>query len=432
MADNVKSDYEKTGSVSLKSSIYSVILFLEKGPVILNNSDIYELFFIEDIFKFCIVGKISFNDRYNILEYGPWTGNEKLEIIYSVGTNNRDLVFDIWKIGNIQQLTSGPNETAQNLISMNFVDPFFIPYSLRKYSKSWIDKKYSSIMEDILNNMVFMKDIQKMNVEESSNNTDFIIPYWTPITAMRFLMRRGKGRKSGTSGYLCFNNTENGFKTNLITMNYLLEDLGRTMDVDTYHMDTAEVSSKNKIMEWWISGVDKASNAVIRGGTWRGFDFTTKQLLNREFTYQDGVDNTFMLGKKTLYTNIDDTTSVSTLVSDGTEDGLFNIAYNDWVKRYNLQFIVNFIVEGDEKRFAGQQIEVEWKSPSLDQFNDQLKGKYLIKSVTHQFIGSGNIPYKQRLVLIKNAYHNSKCTYLVDSKKLNRFTEKNLQVIRKG
>lgn len=432
MAENVKSDYEKTGVVELNSGIYSVILYLEKGSVILNNTDILELFFIEDIFKFCLVGKISFNDRYNILEYGPFTGNEKLEIIYSVGTNVRDLVFDIWKIGNIQQLTSGPNETSQNLISMQFVDPFFIPYSQRKYSKSWTNTKYSSIMEDILKNMVYMKDIQKMNVEVSSNSTDFVIPYWNPITAIRFLMRRGKGIKSGTSGYLCFNNTQDGFKTNLITMNYLLEDLGRTIDNDIYYIDKAEVSSKNKILEWWISGIDKTSNAVIRGGVWRGVNFNGKTLLNKEFKYQDGVNNTVMLGKKTLYTNIDDIKSASTLVTDSSEADLFNIAYNDWVKRYNMQFIVNFIVEGDEKRFAGQQIEVEWKSPSLNSFNDLLKGKYLIKSVTHEFVGRKNIPYKQRLVLIKNAYHNSTCKFLVDAVKTNLFTENNAVIIRRG
>jgi len=352
-------------------------------------------------------------------------------LVYSVGEDIRDLLFDIWKIGRIQQLNSGPNETSQNLISMQFVDPYFTPYGQRKYSKSWKNTKYSSIMEDILKNMVFMKT-QKMNVEDSSNYSDFVIPYWTPITAIRFLMRRGKGIRSGTSGYLCYNNTQNGFTTNLITMNYLLEDLGRTIDKDIYYIDKAEVSSKNKIMEWWISGVDKTSNSVIRGGIWRGIDFSKKTLLNQEFKYQDGVDNTIMLGKKTLFTDIDDIKSSNALVTDGALESLFNIAYNDWVKRYNLQFIVNFIVEGDERRFAGQQIEVEWKSPSLNDFNDQLKGKYLIKSITHEFVGNGNVPYKQRLVLIKNAYHDSKCTYLVDAKQTNLFTENSQVIIRKG
>ena len=431
----VQTDYQKSGNVELKKGIFSIVIITENAPVVLNNADINEFFFIEDIFKFCIVGQLTFNDRYNLMQFGPFTGNEKIAVIYSVGEKERELVFDVWKVGKIQQTGGGMREEDQNLITMQFIDPFYSPLILRKYSRSWSDKKYSDIMKDVLNNMVFFKEGgAKFNVEESTNKTDFIIPYWKPLTAMRYLMRRGKGSESGTSGYLCFNNTDKGFSHNLVTMNYLLTDLGQTLDKTKYEFNASEVSKENKILEWWINGLDRNSNAILRGGIWRGYDFNTKKLLDNEFVYSNGADETVMLGRKTLYNQIDDISSSNNMVGENDLIKLNEIAYNDWTKRYNMQFIVNLIVEGHEKRFAGQQIEIKWPSININvgdnvTFNDLLQGKYLIKSVTHSFNPGSTFYYKQRLVLIKNAYNNINSKILYKSNKMNLFIEEATQQI---
>ena len=436
-------DYKQKGQVQLTKQVFNVLLITEKQPIVLDNADINQLYFIEDIFKFCISGTITFNDRYNIMQYGPFTGNEKLALVYSVAgdprsNKNRELVFDIWKVGKIQQLGPGIREEGENLITMNFVDPFYIGYMLKKYSRSWSDEYYSDIMKDILNNMVYFSTAgRRFNVEESSNKTDFIIPYWNPQTAIRWLMRRAKGSQSGTSGYLCFNNTEMGFSHNLITFNYLLSDKGKTFDNVSYTFDKAVVSAENKILEWWISGLDRNSNAVIRGGTWRGYDFNTKKLLNYEHVYSDGADNTIMLGRKTLYNKIDDNTSSNIIIGDSSDELLGNIAYSDWARRYNMQFILNLIVEGNEKRFAGQQINIAWPSIVRNTgnqvpFNDLLKGKYTIKSVTHSFSPGGTFPYKQRLVLIKNAYNDINSEILYKAVQTNLYQEGSKeQIIRR-
>ena len=431
----VQTDYQTKGGVELKKGLFTVMIITENAPITLNNADINELFFIEDIFKFCITGQITFNDRYNLMSFGPFTGNEKIAIIYSVGEKDRQLVFDVWKVGKIQQTGSGMREEDQNLITMQFIDPFYSPLTLRRYSRSWVDEKYSTIMREILDNMVFFKDGgARFNIEESTNKTDFIIPYWKPLTAMRYLMRRGKGRDSGTTGYLCFNNTNQGFSHNLVTMNYLLTDLGQTLDNVKYEFNTSEISAENKILEWWINGLDRNSNATLRGGIWRGYDFSTKKLLDNEFVYSNGADETVMLGRKTLYNQMDDINSSSIMVGDNDLVKLNEVAYNDWTKRYNMQFIVNLIVEGHEKRFAGQQIEIKW--PSINRnvgdnvtFNDLLQGKYLIKSVTHSFNPGSTFYYKQRLVLIKNAYNDINSKVLYKATKMNLFREEQTQQI---
>lgn len=442
MADTVKSksEYIKTGLQTLNKKQLSVMFITENESVVLDNADIVELYFIEDIFKFCMMGTITFNDRFNMLEIAPFTGNEKIALIYSIEPNNRkELVFDIWKTGRISQVGPGMKEEDENLITINFVDPFFYAFTLRKYSRSWSNERYSNIMRDILNNMVFVREGgRRLIVEQSSNKTDFIIPYWTPQTAMRWLMRRAKGNESGTSGYLFFNNTYNGFTHNLVTMNYLLSDINRTLDKKAYQFSNTE---DNKILEWWMSGIDNNSVPIIRGGVWKGYDFNTKKLLNHEYVYSDGSNNTVMLGRKTLFPRIDDKNSSNNIVGDSSYGLIDNISYNDWSKRYNMQFILNIIVEGHEKRHAGQLIEIKWPSglqnqnlgEGQQQFNDMLKGKYLIKSVTHSFDPGHSFYYRQRLVLIKNAYSNIKSKILYDSKYANLYQEKGeISIVRRS
>lgn len=421
-----KTDYQTEGQVELKKGVYTVMLITESGNAVLLNEDIYQLYFIEDIYKFSMVGKLVFNDRYNFLENGPFTGEEKIALIYGVGESDKNMIFDIWKIGKITQSGPGIRETSENMIEINFVDPFFSALTLRKYSKSWSNKKYSQIITDILNNMVFVKSAGfPLNVEESSNSTDFIIPYWTPRTALNFLSRRAKGKRSGTSGYLIFNNTVNGITTNAVSMNYLLLDVDRTLDKKPYRLQSNVVSDENKILEWWISGTDRTSNPILRGGYWRGNNFNTKRFLQVGYRYSDASKKNVMLGRKTLYTRMDDLSSSSTMVGECSIEELTNIAFNDWTKRYNMQFILNIVVEGNEKRHAGQHIEIEWPGiQGSEKMNDALKGKYMIKSVTHSFWGGSTYPYRQRLVCIKNAYHDINSVVLHDSEVTNLYTEK--------
>jgi hypothetical protein len=75
-----KNDYDGKGFVKLNKEIFDVLLITEKSTIALNNADINQLYFIEDIFKFCLIGTMTFNDRYNLMEYGPFTGNEKIAI----------------------------------------------------------------------------------------------------------------------------------------------------------------------------------------------------------------------------------------------------------------------------------------------------------------------------------------------------------------
>ena len=105
------------------SKVYSAMIITEREPLLIENTYIQEMYFIEDIFKQCIVGKISFLDRGGLQEFASFSGAEKIAIIYSVGESNRTLLFDIWKVGKIQQAASSKREQEQ-LMEILFVDHF--------------------------------------------------------------------------------------------------------------------------------------------------------------------------------------------------------------------------------------------------------------------------------------------------------------------
>lgn len=400
-----------------KTGLYSVILLLEGGRnIMIDANDIEIIYFVEDITVPCMTGKMIINDRYGLIEYGPFTGNEKINLKY--GKNfDREQLFDIFKIGKIGQAAMH-NPTADTQLELYFVDTLFMPLTIKKYSRSFgTDTKYSEIISHILRNIIGLNS-KFLQINETTNTIDnYIIPYWTILQTINFLADRAEDSRG--AGCLFYNNTDNGFKVNFKSYNWL-NSTDNYKEEKIYIFESKNVSDENKILEYWINGLDKFSNRFLRGGKFLGYDFETKTLVEKDFEYSDGIDSSMLLGKTSLYPDISQVATVN-LYGDTTEKMLENRAYSEWIKRYQKQLIVNFIVEGREDRYAGQQIEVEW--PSVDKkqyYNKAFKGKYLIKTVTHMFGRDRSLPYKQRLVCIKNAYNN------IDSKDLLKTTNYNI------
>lgn len=405
------------------SGVFSALLITERNTLIIDATDISELYFVEDIFKQCMVGKIKFIDRAGIQEFAAFSGAEKISIIYSVGRKTKNILFDIWKVGRISEMSAVKRE-QQSYIEVTFVDPFYAAYTLKRYSRSFSEQKISSIVRYILGTMMFADNANaEVDVEETRNKVSFIMPYWTPRQALIYLLPRARSASTGEGGYVTYNNTDNdktGIKLNMRSMNSLFSDAKNTLDPKTYVMDSKDSSNRNTILSWWMSGIDRNSNAKVKGMTYKGYDFTRKKLLSETVEYSDGVDKSILIGRNSLYGPVDDPDSFIGVNAISNDDMLQNFTYNNWVKRYSRQFVLNAIVEGSEDRFAGQMIEIEWPSRLRQEvFNQSLRGKYLIKSITHSFSGSNKIPYIQRLVLLKNAYHNMESEWLVPAKNIN-------------
>jgi len=405
--DSRKSDFTET---------FSVILKLESMSIIIDGACILDFYFIEDIMSFCMTGKIEFIDKHGIVEYGPLTGNEQIVLSYGE-KEDRQLVFDIVRIGRIIQ--SNPSDpTSESVLTIHFADTSLEYFTRRKYSRSWSNTSISDITKHILK--YWISDPKIGQWEDNNTKIDLTMPYWTPIEVMMWLSKRGRGAKSGIPGFVYFNNTQDNMRANWTSLDYLF-GIYPKVEEDPYIFEGENVYYRNKILDWWISGIDKFSFKGIKGGHRFGYDFNTKTLLNQVYGYSTSVEKSMLMGRFSLYTDITDYRSNFIIEGESTTESLDNIFHSGWLKRYNMQQALNIIVRGYEDRYAGMQIGIEWTSSDRRQmFNKTLKGKWLIKSITHSFNARNNIPYRQRLVLLKNAYND------IDHKTLVKATRKNI------
>lgn len=389
----------------------SVSLKLDIGQYYIGAAHIEQLYFIEDILSYSIVGKIMFDDRKGILEFGPLTGNEQIVIDYG-REDELEKTFDIYKISRI--IPSESNSAGKwNFIEILFVDTMFYNLTNRQYSISWKDTKHSTIVEDLSNNMI---EIENKGKWETTNETAsyFYMPYWTVKQGIDWLIKRSTGSKSGQGSYVYYNALCNDYNfktyTNFITIEKLLQQ-----------SSTEKFNITGNILEYSISGIDNHSRLLLKGGTRRGYDTNRKKFLQSTYKYKDDQVSKFtMLGKYTLFEDISDPETRHDISGDDLISTIDTVYDNDWLKRYCMQQTLNIIVEGDEKRHAGSMIKIEWPSTHEDQIINKNfdNGNYLVKSITHQIIGGGK-PYQQKLILIKNAYEDSDKTDLVKSKKKN-------------
>jgi hypothetical protein len=291
----------------------------------------------------------------------------------------------------------------------------------RKTSLSFAGQtKHTTIVKDILMNIVgWRSEDIFLETSEDYDQEPIAFPFWTPSDMIEWILSRTNGRDSGTSGYLCYNNTEKiPFCVNVRTLNYLLSEKNAIDDADyIFEMGKDEEATQNKILDWSISGADQTLMKEVRGGTWRGYDSNSKTLVEHPYTFKDGISDTVLLGKKSTFPDVSDLRSYNAVHGNDLET-LKKSAYSEWVKKYCLQFMVDIVTQGNEKRYAGHQIQIRWPSidPQYEKFQKQLEGIYLVKSVTHSFTGHGNnINYLNTMRLIKNGFQNSSSTSLLNA-----------------
>jgi hypothetical protein len=385
-------------SLRPQESLFSVVMHLENASATIDNKDVYLLYFIEDIFSSCVAGKLEFSDPYGAFELGPITGNERITIIYGVGEEiERD--FTIYKINRVDQ-QSTYERAGMQVFELFFVDDMFYALNYQIFSRSWTDSKVSEIVADICTNFLGDPDFDKF---ESSVETldNFYSPYWTPREAIKWLMRRASGSGSGQAGYLFYNNVKG---SNFVTVDDILNS--RPIDDDAYVLKQSAEFTKNEIIYWSHLGIDTTSMRHVQGCTAKGYDSSTKTFVNNEHEYTDSISKHVLLGRFSIYPEIDNKLAIQNL--DGNPDPfiLGNINQYDFISRYNRQMLTQIVVPGRSKdRYCGGIIEIDWPSAvQSEKVNKMMKGYYLIKSITHQWAADQSPPYVQKMVLVKNAY----------------------------
>jgi hypothetical protein len=394
-------------SIAQSDVSYKVNIATETGNLVLDNADIIEFVFIEDIFSFCMTAKLTFVDKVGTMELAPLTGNEHVAITYG-SKDTYVVVFQIFSISDITGL-SQVEEGSQQVIEMTLIEPRYFALTQNVFSKSWVNSRISDVVKDINQNMLANEPF--VNFEKSNESLPyFYMPYWTPMEAIKWISDKASGNVSGQPGYL--------FYSNSLGLNYqTLENMFTTIDnieIDektnqpaTYIFNTSRgVASMDAglIIGWSMSNIDKQSLIVLRGGHRLGFDSHTKTFIDRSFKYSTAISKYTLFGRKTLFPDMSLSNAKYELTGESEVSHIDNQYYSDFIRRYTKQLTFIITVRGHERRHAGQLTQVKW--PSGDQrgfFNKNLEGKYMIKSITHSF-GPHAPVYKQKIVLIKTAY----------------------------
>ena len=411
----MEQDRTSTFNVSIGTEIH--------GSMVLSGDEVIQLYFVEDIFSFCMNGKLTMTDTRGMFEFGPITGNETIKIVYSSGegeSENKEWEFKIYKVSRIEQLNTGSPDTEE-AIEIFFTDYMFFSLNFFRYSKAWKDKHIHEIVRDIGNNWLYAESHPQgwNEFEETNERLDyFYMPLWYPSTALSWLMKRGTGVEQNEAGYL-FYNAVNG--VNFVTLGKLLNNPfmqtpGLGENAEEYVFQDANPQYFNKIMNWSISGLDMIGLKFLSGSTKYGIDSMNKKFIKNEYKYSDMLEKHTLLGRSSLFPDIDNEISSFDIV--GTKSDEIDAIYgNSWNKRYDLQHCFSMVVRGHEARYPGGMIKVKWDSIDKEEqgFNKHLDGNYLVKSITHIFTGHSDMSYKQKMVCIKNAYYESDVSALVSS-----------------
>lgn len=404
-----------------------VIKFItaDKKIVSIPTADILNCYFIEDIFMFSMVGRLEFIDKIGIMEFLPITGEEVVAIIY--GDTNKQVLFNVFTMGKIEQ-ASQIDVSVTNVIEIYLVDANFFRMTQRRYSTSWTNTKISDIVKDILNYTIGITEFARYpdgtyNFEETNETLPyFYTPYWTPLESLKWLIERSSGKDTGTAGYCCYPTPYgiNYISVDKLFQNTKLEKDDKGTSIAYKLSDPNAIGRSNLFLSWEMSPIDMAAMVGLRGGRRLGYSFIGKSLLKAEHIYKEAIAQYTLLGKRSLFPDISDLTIKNRFEGESDIDLLNNLFFDEFVKRYSKQLAIFALIKGLETRYAGMMIKVEWPSSEKSEIGHRaLQGKWLIKSITHQFSGRLQPPYRQRMVLLKNAYDDSYSKTLIMSSKIN-------------
>ena len=111
-------------------------------------------------------------------------------------------------------------------------------------------------------------------------------------------------------------------------------------------------------------------------------------------------------GSDPIYTSVD-SSNTKVDYTAGDYSSLYTQYGSDWIKTYMKQMQLDLYVKGHAKRYAGMLIDVDWLGVKDGSSNENYTGRYLVKSITHQFCPSRQPQYRQLLICVKTAFKDT-------------------------
>jgi hypothetical protein len=365
-----------------------------------------------------MTGSLLFYDKTGWSEILEITENVPVIVLWEEEGIQREKIFIIYDFNKIVEesyMNSGINKTMWYLI-----EPTFMTLTNKKYSKSWGEGVLNSeIINEISKNMLNIENFEKFeNTVETTDN--FYMPYWTPAESIQWLMKRSSGETSMRSGYTFFSNS-NGY--NFITLETLNNDTERERDSageNVKYIFSGTGDGFNQVLSWYINPPDMMSFKYLGGATKLGYDFKTKDIIEKQYTYKEAIDKYSIFGGSSLFPDISNKNASFTYTADSSEKVIDNLFYDDFIHKYMKQFSVGIVLIGHTRRYAGMIIDISWRSSDeVRKTHKMYEGLYIVRSITHQFTAGVNVTpiYRQLMICMKAGYEMVESKNLVKTNK---------------
>lgn len=394
---------------------FSVIISGGKDTCVLDNNDISFVRLFEDIYSYCKSIHIVTKDAKGLHEMLPIIGNEKITISYESllglsGYSSKEFTFNVLKVN-----ANNSNQKNRHVIEIFGIDNNYKKLHSWKHTRSFSDACYTYM--DISH--YILEVMAEIELGEFENCPETIKYFYnglkTPIQCVKWLSNRCTSVATGVPGYVYYSNTKDSGTDlfNVISLETLLEQGPSMPPLDSLYMVYSHNEYNiNNIKGYSINRPDKQNMRKLIGAYMLCWDIERKKYIKVDVNYMEALTKFMCLGSKSLFAITDDTDigdyKPHINVNENNEEILKNIYYANWIKRYCLQQTIQCTLEGHADRFAGGMIEIKWPSASDEiQIDANMVGLFLVKSITHQWMPASTPVYQQKMVLIKNGYHES-------------------------
>ena len=185
--------------------VQDVTLTTYSGREIKLNQMWTQIDIYEDIFNNCMTGQLLIKDHQNLILNGPICGRETLKVQFKTpGRTSNTKEFYCYKIG-----PRTPETNEQSVFyTLSFVSKEFITSQQTKVSKFY-EGKINEIVEKIFKDYM---GGSKLNAAACMHDQKFIIPYWSPLTAINWLASRAVDQENTENCNWLFYETLDGFE----------------------------------------------------------------------------------------------------------------------------------------------------------------------------------------------------------------------------
>lgn len=418
--DNFTAPVESTGVVFPEDYyIKTLNLLTSSGNKMELKKVMRELSYYEDIYTFAVSGYIKIEDSQGFIESLQLTGNEYIEINFGKikgAPNTNDQIYRMYKVGD---RVPSDNLNTQ-YYTLYFCSEELIVGEQIRVAKSYVGKKISDIVTDVLTNVLKVNEKNIGEIEETTGMYDFVVPRMKPFETISWISTYARPKATGTVGAdMLFFETKDGFNFRSL-QSMFKDDVYATYKYQQKNINEEQQPLQDKATTVLAYETTKTFDVMkdITSGTFANklisIDPMTRSFINTEFDYDKFKDSAESLNDKGITNNAqnrfgdmlnqaaDSVTKVATGNSNQSsvpyiksKEGGFakDIYIETYVPQRTAQLnlsnynVAKLAIPGDPGITAGRVIEFNLMSikpttnkRELDRF---YSGKYLVTAVRH-------------------------------------------------